>query len=139
MHITRLKSGKYILQEVWEDDLALKLHAHLDSMTRKAKWSSTDVVRILNTADSSSSVVLWIGVMPGSLHGDDGVVVASKCLDILRQNDVADVEVEIRESVVTLLDGPRLVPFDLPSSSTVEVCEPLTTSLGLPRRQPVPL
>jgi len=122
--------GKHMLQEVWEDDLALKLHAVLDSM--KVKWSSTDVVRILNTADSSSSVILWIGVMPGSLSGDDGVVVASKCLDILRRNNVADVEVEIRESTVTLLDGPRLLPFDLPSSTTVKVREPLTTSLGLP-------
>ena len=71
--------GKHMLQEVWEDDLALKLHAVLDSM--KVKWSSTDVVRILNTADSSSSVILWIGVMPRSLSGDDGVVVAWTFLD----------------------------------------------------------
>jgi hypothetical protein len=65
------------------------------------KWTSLDVVRFLNTANSYSTVVLWIGVLPASLSGDDGVVVASKCQDLLKENNITDVEVEIRESVVT--------------------------------------
>jgi hypothetical protein len=36
--------GNHPLREVWEDNLALKLHALLDSM--KVDWTSTEVVRI---------------------------------------------------------------------------------------------
>ena len=36
--------GNHALKEVWEDNLALKIHALLDSM--KVDWTSTDVVRI---------------------------------------------------------------------------------------------
>ena len=39
--------GNHAINEVWEDNLALKLRALLDSM--KVKWTSTDVVRIGNT------------------------------------------------------------------------------------------
>jgi hypothetical protein len=68
--------GKHILQDVWSDNLASKVLALLDSM--KVKWTSLDVVRFLNTANSYSTVVLWIGVLPASLSGDDGVVAASR-------------------------------------------------------------
>ena len=73
--------GNHALKGVWEDNLAIKLHALLDSM--KVKWTSTDVVRIRNTEESFAPVILWIGVMPRPLSGDDGAVVASKCREIL--------------------------------------------------------
>lgn len=41
--------------------------------------------------------------MPGSLSGDDGVVVASKCRELLAEHGITDVE--IRESVVTRWGG----------------------------------
>ncbi|KAJ6580227.1 hypothetical protein B0H10DRAFT_2235420 [Mycena sp. CBHHK59/15] len=91
--------GNHALKETWEGNLALKVHALLDSM--KVMWTSTDVVRIGNTGESSAPVILWIGVMPASLSGDDGVVVASKCRELLVEYDIADVNVEIRESVVS--------------------------------------
>jgi hypothetical protein len=39
--------------------------------------------------------------MPASLSGHDGVVVAFKCRELLVEYDIADVNVEIRESVVS--------------------------------------
>ncbi|KAK7447031.1 hypothetical protein VKT23_014244 [Stygiomarasmius scandens] len=118
------------LQEVWEDNLAFKLHTLLDSM--KVKWTSTDVVRIGNADESFAPVVLWIGVIPASLSGDDGVVVAFKCQGLLREYDITDVEVEIRESVVTRLAGPRLLTSTLSFDPTADLRDPLTTTLGLP-------
>ncbi|KAK0225014.1 hypothetical protein EDD85DRAFT_980166 [Armillaria nabsnona] len=122
--------GNHAFKEAWEGNLALKLHALLDSM--KVKWTSTDVVRIRNVGESSAPVILWIGVIPASLSGNDGVVVASKCRELLVEYDIADVDVEIRESVVTRSAGPKLFTSAYYSDSTVDVREPLTTTLGLP-------
>jgi hypothetical protein len=122
--------GNHPLKETWEDNLALKLHALLESM--KVKWTSTDVVRIGNAGDSSAPVILWIGVIPASLTGNDGVIVASKCRGLLVEHNIADVDVEIRESVVTLSAGPKFLPSVYSSDPTVDVREPLTTTLGLP-------
>ncbi|KAK0442873.1 hypothetical protein EV421DRAFT_1710507, partial [Armillaria borealis] len=90
--------GNHVLEEVWEGNLALKLHALLDSM--KVKCTSTDVVHIGNAGESSAPIILWIGVMPTSLSGDDGVVMASKCWELLVQSNITDIDVEIRESVI---------------------------------------
>ncbi|KAJ6616363.1 hypothetical protein B0H10DRAFT_2176659 [Mycena sp. CBHHK59/15] len=95
--------GNHALKETWEGNLALKVHALLDSM--KVMWTSADVVRIGNTGESSAPVILWIGVMPASLSGDDGVVVASKCRELLVKYDIADVDVEIRESSAPWTEG----------------------------------
>ncbi|KAK0218116.1 hypothetical protein IW262DRAFT_1392280 [Armillaria fumosa] len=84
--------------EAWQGDLAPKMLALLDSM--KVKWTSTDVVRIGYADEYDAPVVLWIGVVPASLSGEDGVVVVSKCQELLREYNIDDVEVEIRESVV---------------------------------------
>jgi len=123
-------AGNHALKNIWEDNLALKIHAVLDLM--KVKWTSTDVVRIKPVDESFAPVVLWIGVIPGSLSGDDGVVVAFKCRETLRENDITDVEVEIRESVVTQSAGPKLLRSADTSDPTADFCEPLTTTLGLP-------
>jgi hypothetical protein len=85
------------LKGAWED-LAPKVHDILDSM--KVYWTSTDVVRIGIAGEHEAPVILWIGVLPSSLSGEDGVIVASKCRDLLREHHIDDVEVEIRESVV---------------------------------------
>ncbi|OCH84906.1 hypothetical protein OBBRIDRAFT_815290 [Obba rivulosa] len=105
--------GNLALKEAWESNLALKIHALLDSM--KVKWTSTDVVRIGNTGESSAPVILWIG-----------------CRELLVESNITDVDVEIRESVVTRSAGPKLLTSTYSSDSTVDVREPLTTTLGLP-------
>ncbi|KAK7447048.1 hypothetical protein VKT23_014258 [Stygiomarasmius scandens] len=122
--------GNHALNEVWEDNLALKLHALLDSM--KVKWTSTDVVRIGVAKEADAHVVLWIGVVPASLSGDDGVAVAYECRELLREYSIADVDVEIRESVVSRSVGPKLLASTHFFDPIVDVREPLTTTLGLP-------
>jgi hypothetical protein len=122
--------GNHALQEVWEDDLALKLHVLLDSM--EVKWTSTDIIRIRNVEESFAPVILWIGVIPASLSGDDGIIVASKCRELLVEYNIADVNVEIRESVVTRSAGPKLLTPARTSNPTVDAREPVTTTLGLP-------
>ncbi|KAG8733123.1 hypothetical protein FRC10_000413 [Ceratobasidium sp. 414] len=123
--------GNHALKEVWEDNLAIQVHAILDSM--KVKWTSTDVVRLAISAESSSApVILWIGVIPGSLSRADGIVVVSKCRNLLEKHNIADVDVEIRESVVTRSSGPKLLKPAGDYDPIVDIRDPLTATLGLP-------
>ncbi|TFY70698.1 hypothetical protein EVG20_g2313 [Dentipellis fragilis] len=126
--------GDHAVKEVWEDNLALKLHALLDSM--EVKWTSTDVVRIGNAEEpyKSAPVILWIGVTPASLSGADGVVVASKCKELLVvEYSITDVDVEIRQSIVARSAGPKLLQTGRRSfDPTREASIPLTSTLGLP-------
>ncbi|CAA7263668.1 unnamed protein product [Cyclocybe aegerita] len=123
--------GNHLIQDVWEDNLALKVMDLLDSM--KVKWTSLDVVRIGIVEEDFAPVILWIGVIPTSLSGEDGVVAAYKCHELLVESNITDVDVEIRESVVTRSGGPKLLKPDFYSSKLiVDVHEPLTTTLGLP-------
>jgi hypothetical protein len=90
------------LGEAMRGDMSSKLFAVLDSM--EVKWTSIDVVRFGYAEEysfESSPIILWIGVLPASLSRSDGAVAASKCREVLVENDFADVEVEIRESVVS--------------------------------------
>jgi hypothetical protein len=96
-----LPVGVHAIEEVWEDGLASKVQDLLDSM--KVNCTSIDIVRIKNVEDPSGPVTLWIGVLPASLSGADGVVVVHKCRDLLVEYAITDVNVEIRESVVTWL------------------------------------
>ena len=125
--------GKHAVSAVWEDNLALRLHALLDSM--QVKWTSTDIVRIgipKDKPEDTFPVILWIGVMPKSLSGEVGSDVASQCQDLLLGYGITDVDVEIRESVVTCSAGPALLtPVD-ESNPTVNIRNPLTTTLGIP-------
>jgi len=122
--------GSHALKEVWEDNLALKLHDCLDSM--KIEWTSTDVVRIGNVGESSAPIVIWIGVMPLSLSHRDGIIVASKCRELVLEHGISDVDVEIRESVVTRSAGPKLLASSYSSDTLAYVKEPITTSIGFP-------
>lgn len=123
--------GNHAIKEVWEDNLAFKIHALLDSM--EIKWTSTDVVRLGYVGKPFAPVIVWIGVVPKSLCGDDGLVVASKCRELLEEFNITDVNVEIRESVVTRSAGPRLLESaDWESDPTVDIREPLCTTLGIP-------
>jgi hypothetical protein len=93
----------------------IKLYVLLDLTEVKSRWTSTDIVRIRKRGESSAPIILWIGVMPASLSGDYGVVVASKCLELLVECDIGDVDVEISESVVTRSAGPKLLTPSLPT------------------------
>jgi hypothetical protein len=53
--------------------------------------------------------------MPASLSGGYGVVVASKCQELLVECDIGDVNVEITKSVVTRSAGLKLLTPFLPT------------------------
>ncbi|KDQ08186.1 hypothetical protein BOTBODRAFT_180091 [Botryobasidium botryosum FD-172 SS1] len=89
------------LKEAWGGSLPSKLKALLDSM--EVKWTSLDIIRIRTAFHAP--IVLWIGVIPASLPGRDGINAACKCRELLEKYDITDVEVEIRESVATHATG----------------------------------
>ena len=91
--------GNHAIKDVWEGVLSLEVHTLLKSM--KINWTSIDIVRIGYEGESSAPVILWIGVIPESLSGGVGIIVSHRCRSILEQNRITDVDVEIRESVIT--------------------------------------
>ena len=113
---------------VW-NVLADKVLEYLDSL--KVRWSSIDGVRFAEVGEAPGPVVLWIGVTPKSLSGEDAHTAAFGCLDILKEFDITDVDVEFRESVYTRSVGPRLLKRVFDFHPTVDVRGPLTPVLGL--------
>ena len=69
--------------------------------------------------------------MPASLSGHDGVVVAFKCRELFVEYDIADVNVEIHELVVSRLAGPKLVAPTSAFLRTAGIRESITTTLSL--------
>ena len=124
--------GNHALNDVWEDKLAPLVLNILES--ERVKFTSVDVVRIGVVGEPSPPVILWIGVLPGSLTPVDGLDVALQCKELLEKNDIADIDVEVRESIVTRSVGLRFLEpaaFTRKSEPTVELRRPLTATLGL--------
>jgi len=124
--------GNHALNDVWEDKLAPLILDILES--ERVKFTSVDVVRIGAVGERCPPVILWIGVLPESLTPVDGLDVALQCKELLEKNDIVDVDVELRESIVTRSAGPRFLDplgwaFD--PDPTVELHMPLTATLGL--------
>ena len=116
------------LGTVWEDNLAFKIHGCLDDLG--VKWTNTDVVRIGTAKNSTDPVILWIGVEPRALTSEDAYTAAFRCLGLLEEFNITDVDVELRESSVSWLAGPKLLaPID--SDTTAHARHPLTHALGL--------
>ncbi|GJJ12402.1 hypothetical protein Clacol_006644 [Clathrus columnatus] len=113
---------------VWEDNLAPSFFTLLKS--EEVMWTSIDVVRIGYAGESSAPVILWIGVTAYSLIPAEGLTIAHKCKQLFDQKGITDVEVEIRESVVNLSIGPKFLTSLDTSHPNVELCRPLTTTLG---------
>jgi len=118
------------LEKIWDRTLAPKLHKLLGSM--EVDWTSLELLRIGYANESFAPLILWIGMVPGSLPGDDGLGVASGCHELFGEHGITDINVEIRESVVTSLAGPKLLKPAQSSDPTAVVVEPLTATLGLP-------
>jgi hypothetical protein len=115
--------GNYVkIKAAW--DLVFRLGALLESM-------NLYVFGFGKTAESSAHDIFWIDIMPASLTGDNRIVVASRCQALFREFGLFDVNVEIRESVVTRSASPKLLTSTHSSHTTVSVCEPLTTTLSL--------
>ena len=123
-------AGEHAIEKVWEGNLAFKIHSLLDSA--KVEWTSTDVVRIGKVGEPFAPIILWIGVEPNTLPHPDGIVVALECQKILEGYNIFDIEVEIRESVVTRSASLKFLAPAYLLDPTSDIREPLTTTLGLP-------
>ncbi|RPB02767.1 hypothetical protein L873DRAFT_1841621 [Choiromyces venosus 120613-1] len=107
--------GNHPLKAVWEDNLAFRIHDILKS--KGVEWTSTDVARIGFVGESVTPVPIWIGVKPNTLSPGDA-------------NKILDVEVEIRESIMTRYISPKLrKPIDS-FYPTAQLLDPLTSTLG---------
>ncbi|GBE88907.1 hypothetical protein SCP_1403150 [Sparassis crispa] len=89
-------SSNHPLNAVW-DNLAPRILNILDS--KGVKWTSMDIVRISFTGEYVAPIVVWIGIKPGTLSGEDGLAAVKECKQVLMANEILDVEVEIHESV----------------------------------------
>ncbi|THH15856.1 hypothetical protein EW146_g4700 [Bondarzewia mesenterica] len=97
--------GLHPLREIWETTVGPDMVGYLDS--KGVKWTSLDPVHMGYAGESSPPVIVWIGVVPGSLSAEEGVEVATHCKSILSAHDI-DVHVEIRESMVIRSAGPKM-------------------------------
>src|ERR1700683_122483 len=71
-------------------------------------------------------------MQPKSLSVEDNTKVARSCQEILIQSGIINVNVEIHKSLVTLLEGPKLLVPTFSSDPTVDIHNHLTPTLGLP-------
>jgi hypothetical protein len=115
------------INAVWKE-LGPKICQLLDS--EGLFWTSIDVVRFKVVEGAVGPVVLWIGVAPETLSGEDARTSANGCLDLLQQFDIADVEVEFRGSIYIRSAGPTLLKPVSDLNPTVDVRGPLTPVLG---------
>ena len=120
--------GLHLLREIWEATVGPGVILYLDS--KAVKWTSLDPVRMGYASDSSPPVIVWVGIVPGSLTAEKGVEVATQCRIILSAYNI-DIHVEIRESVVMRSAGPKMYK-PAPSFSSIQALEPFSTALGLP-------
>ncbi|KAG8952880.1 hypothetical protein FRC04_003329 [Tulasnella sp. 424] len=117
------------LNIVWKD-LGPKVYQLLDS--QGVLWTTIDAVRFLKVGEEAvGPVVLWIGVAPETLCAEDARTAANGCLDLLKEFDITDIEVEYRESIYTRSAGPNLLTPVSYLHPTVDVRGPLTPALGL--------
>ncbi|KAF8839846.1 hypothetical protein BDN67DRAFT_990623 [Paxillus ammoniavirescens] len=99
-------------------------------------WTSIEVARFTTDGDGDEKirgpVVLWVGVRPDSLPGEDAFSSSNEILNLLASFGIVEVEVEYRESVYKRLVGPALLRSVSNLNTTVDVRGPLTPVLGLP-------
>ncbi|KAJ3483745.1 hypothetical protein NLI96_g6108 [Meripilus lineatus] len=133
----------HAIRDVWEANLAFKVHAVLES--HGVEWTSTDIACFgwkdddffLCRRKSPSCLTLWIGVMKPEGFDEmnteqkgkyvrEVAHVIPECLALLHEYGIDDVDVEIRHSTVTLcgqLEAP--LPLDpvpderLPPNTTI--------------------
>ncbi|KAI0801257.1 hypothetical protein C8Q74DRAFT_1214903 [Fomes fomentarius] len=122
------------LNDVWNKEVGPLVRDLLT--TQRVPWTTIDVARFV-TEDGDgdeefiSPVVIWIGVRPDSLRGEDAFSSSNEILGLLARFDINDVEVEYRESVYRRLAGPALLRSVSNSDATVHARGPLTPALGL--------
>ena len=122
-------AGQHKIQSLWEEVIAPGIHAIMEA--DGVNWTSTDVLRIGYTTEAVAPLIIWIGVIPNTLSREDGHTIALRCKNVLITHKIDDVEVEIRESIVTHYAGPALEAPAPIYDPIAELLEPLTSTLGL--------
>ncbi|KAF7308431.1 hypothetical protein HMN09_00691900 [Mycena chlorophos] len=124
--------------EIWHKELAKTVERTLSE--NNVGWTSVDLVRIGRSDDgeTAAQTIVWVGVKTKSLTREKGQRLCAILVDILHNHGVNDVEVEFRESSVSLLvnvgPGPSLLapntsdPFDF----AAEQRHCFTWALGIP-------
>ncbi|KIY61238.1 hypothetical protein CYLTODRAFT_234704 [Cylindrobasidium torrendii FP15055 ss-10] len=120
--------GPHMLDSVWETIVCPAIEAYL---SRQVAWTSVDPTRIGYAGSNHFPVILWIGVVPGSLVAEQGLAVALGCRKILTDNGILDVHVEIRHSEA-ILQSLKLYKPVLTANPVAQAVEPFATTLGLP-------
>ena len=75
--------------------------------------------------------MIWVGVVPDSLAGEDAFNSANALLALLKDEGIADVDIEFRESVFRRSVSAELYEPASDLDATRHVIDPLTTALGL--------
>ncbi|KDN36430.1 hypothetical protein RSAG8_10822, partial [Rhizoctonia solani AG-8 WAC10335] len=124
--------GPHHLNQVWEGIILPAMDEYL--MGEGVQYTSLDPVRIGTADESSPPVIIWIGVIPGSLSAERGIEVAVHCRSILTNHTstLDDIHIEIRASQVTY--AAKMYKPVLTSHSIVEAVQLFSTALGFPIR-----
>jgi hypothetical protein len=87
---------------------AIKVRDLLDE--QRVLWTSIDVVRFRKGGEAAvlGPVVLWIGVLPDTLVGEDAFNSANGLLELLERYGITDVDIEYRQSVYRRTVDPPL-------------------------------
>ncbi|QRV95606.1 hypothetical protein RhiJN_23624 [Ceratobasidium sp. AG-Ba] len=120
--------GAHPICKVWDEFLAPGLIEILRAF--EVDLTSFDCLRIGYVGELYAPVVVWIGVVPGSLNGKPAVEVVSRSLRLVHKHNLMDVDVEIRESSVSDSAGFRLSHPGVIQGTLGYPNEPLTTTLG---------
>jgi len=122
------------LGDNWEN-VRPKVRDLLDK--HQVRFSTIDLVRFRTVPDQQtpaviSPVVIWVGVLPDSLAGEDAFNSANAILALLEDEDITAVDIEFRESVFRRSAGAELYEPASDLDATKHVIDPLSTALGLP-------
>ncbi|KAJ3917178.1 hypothetical protein F5877DRAFT_80177 [Lentinula edodes] len=130
------------ITKVWNDDLGWEVVKVMD--VHEIRFTTIDVVRFRADEVSEddecsgearysvlSPVTIWVGVFPGLVTATAAHDVAKIILDLLKVYQIADVDIEFRESLHVSNAGPQLFKAVDAEDPLVHVVSPLTPLLGL--------
>ncbi|KAJ4501282.1 hypothetical protein C8R41DRAFT_892481 [Lentinula lateritia] len=118
------------IQPVWLE-LGQRVYKLLDEMG--VRWTSIDPLAFAEAGKKSfSPLLLWIGVVPGSLQYKLANTAAEAVTKLISDAGFSGVEIGFRESIVTpSLAGPKMLSFDPFKDPISEFTKPFTPTLGL--------
>ena len=120
--------GQHRLEAVWDDVVGPAMVDYFKE--KQVQWNSLHPLRIGIVGQAPPPAVIFVGVNPNSLSHELGIELAVHCHSILLSNDIEDMHVEIRESIVT--SSASLYKPAISANPAAVHSEPFSTSLGIP-------